>query len=79
VTDAEVIFQQWVPSREFRIPFEAIQSIENPTSFLGKWQGVPLLRINFVNESGQADAMAWRLRDLGAAQKAVEEGRGQHQ
>jgi hypothetical protein len=75
VTDSDVIFQQWVIKREFRIPLTAIQSIENPSSFLGKWQGVPLLQINFLNDSGQADAMAWRVRDLSGVQRVIEEAR----
>jgi hypothetical protein len=75
VTDSDVIFQQWVTNKEFRIPLSAIQSIENPTSFLGKWQGVPLLKINFLDDSGQADAMAWRLRDLSGVQRVIEEAR----
>jgi hypothetical protein len=75
VTDSDVIFQQWVTNREFRIPLSAIQSIENPSKFLGKWQGVPLLQINFLNESGQSDAMAWRLRDLSGVQRVIEEAR----
>ena len=75
VTDSEVIFQQWVTNREFRIPLTAIQSIENPSSFLGKWQGVPLLQINFLDDSGQADAMAWRVRDLSGVQRVIEEAR----
>lgn len=75
VTDAEVIFQQWMTSREFRIPLTAIQAIENPTSFLGKWQGVPLLKISFLDDSGTADSMAWRVRDLSAVQRAIDEAR----
>jgi hypothetical protein len=75
VTDSAVIFQQWVTNKEFRIPLSAIQSIENPSSFLGKWQGVPLLKINFLSDSGQADSMAWRLRDLSGVQRVIEEAR----
>ncbi len=75
VTDSDIIFQQWVTNRELRIPLTAIQSIENPTSFLGKWQGVPLLKINFLEDNGQADAMAWRVRDLSGVQRVIEEAR----
>lgn len=75
VTDSVIIFQQWVTGREFRIPFSAIQSIENPSSFLGKWQGVPLLKINFLNDNGEADAIAWRVRDLSGVQRVIEEAR----
>lgn len=79
VTHADIIFQQWVTNREFRIPLTAIQSIENPTSFLGKWQGVPLLQINFLNDSRQTDAMAWRVRDLSGIQREIETARSRHQ
>jgi hypothetical protein len=75
ITHSDIIFQQWVTNQEFRIPLRAIQSLENPTSFLGKWQGVPLLQINFLNDSGQTDAMAWRVRDLGSVQRVIEDAR----
>jgi len=75
LTPTELVFHQWMPGREFRIPLKSIQSIENPTSFLGKWQGVPLLRVNFLDENGQTDAMAWRVRDLSGIQRAIEEAR----
>ncbi|MBP8001044.1 MAG: hypothetical protein KA314_02825 [Chloroflexi bacterium] len=75
ITPTDVIFHQWIPGREFHIPLKAIQSIENPTSFLGKWQGVPLLKVNFLNEKGQTEAMAWRVRDLSGIQRAIEDAR----
>lgn len=78
VTDSDIIFQQWVANREFRIPLTTIQSIENPSSFLGKSQGVSLLQINFLNDNGEADAMAWRVRDLGGVQRVIEEARAPH-
>lgn len=75
VTNDAVIFQMWGPIQEYRIPMNAIQSIENPRAFLGKTQGVLLLKINFLNDSGQPDAMAWRLRDLSRVQQVIEEAR----
>src|SRR5690606_5453294 len=30
LTDADLIFEMWVPKREFRIPLRSIQSLENP-------------------------------------------------
>ncbi len=75
VTGSEVIFQQWVTNREFRIPLRAIQSIENPTSFLGKTRGTPLLKIGFLDDAGRADSMAWQVRDLGGVQRVIEEAR----
>lgn len=75
LTDSELIFQQWVTNKEFRVPLNAIQSIETPTSFLGKTQGVKILKINFTNE-GRPDAIAWRVRDLNGLLQALEGARG---
>lgn len=66
VTDELVHFQRWVSPAEFQISRSQIQSIETPRSFLGKTQGVQLLQINYLNEHGEADAMAWRVPDLDA-------------
>lgn len=41
-TPAELVFEQWVVDREFRIPYGRIESLETPRSFLGKTQGVKL-------------------------------------
>lgn len=75
VTDSEIIFKQWVTNREFRIPLRAIQSIENPNSFLGKSRFTPLLKISFVDDTGKIDAMAWQVHELSGVQQAIEEAR----
>lgn len=75
LTDSELIFEQWVVSREFRVPLASIQSIENPRSFLGKSQGVRLLCIESSDDSGGVDSMAWRVRDLEAWMSALEAAR----
>lgn len=75
LADAELVFKQWVVNREFRIPYRSIQSLENPRSFLGKSQGVKLLEVRFVDESGADDSMAWRVRDLDAIMRAIEAAR----
>jgi hypothetical protein len=77
VTDSEIIFQQWVTNREFRIPLRSIQSIENPTSFLGKSRFAPLLKISYLDDTGRVDSMAWQVRDLSGAQRVIEEARGE--
>jgi hypothetical protein len=73
LTDDELLFKQWVVSKEFRIPLRSIQSIETPRSFLGKTQGVQLLKVNYLTESGAPDAIAWRVSDLAGLIRKIEE------
>lgn len=75
LTGDELLFKQWVVNKEFRIPLKSIQAIETPSSFLGKTQGVQLLKISYLNESGAADAIAWRVRDLEGLIGKIEEAR----
>ncbi|ABU58318.1 hypothetical protein [Roseiflexus castenholzii] len=64
LTDSDLIFEMWVPNTEFRIPLRSIQSLENPTSFLGKSRFTPLLKVVYTNAQGSTDAMAWQVPDL---------------
>lgn len=64
LTDAELIFEMWVPNTEFRIPLHSIHSLENPTAFLGKSRFSPLLKVVYTNAQGSTDAMAWQVSDL---------------
>ena len=72
----EVVFRQWVVDRVFRVPYRAIQAVETPRSFLGKSQGVQLLKIRYRTDDGAEDSMAWRVRDLDGSMRAIEAGRG---
>ncbi len=64
LTDSDLIFEMWLPNKEFRIPLHYIQSLENPSSFLGKSRFTPLLKVVYTNEQGTTDAMAWQVPDL---------------
>lgn len=75
LADDELLFKQWVVNKEFRIPLKSIQSIETPSSFLGKTQGVQLLKVSYLDESGTPDALAWRVRDLAGLIRKIEEAR----
>jgi hypothetical protein len=75
LTDNELLFKQWIVNKEFRLPLKSIQSIETPSSFLGKTQGVQLLKVSYLNESGVPDALAWRVRDLAGLIRKIEEAR----
>lgn len=75
LTDSELIFEQWVTNREFRIPLKNIQALETPTAFLGKSRFAPLLKVVYTNEQGGTDAMAWQLRDLGGWMQLINDAR----
>jgi hypothetical protein len=76
LTDSELIFEMWLPSREFRIPLASIESLENPMSFLGKSRFTPLLKIVFIDERGNKDSMAWQVRDLSGWMQQIDKARG---
>jgi hypothetical protein len=73
LTDSDLIFEMWVPNREFRIPLRSIQTIENPTSFLGKSRFTPLLKVVYTNDQATTDSMAWQVPDLGEWMRLVNE------
>lgn len=75
LTDSELIFERWVPNTEFRIPLRSIQSLENPTAFLGKSRFTPLLKVVYTNEQGATDAMAWQVPDLSGWMRWINEAR----
>jgi hypothetical protein len=75
LTDSDLIFEMWVPNREFRIPLRSIQSLENPASFLGKSRFAPLLKVVYTNDQGTTDAMAWQVSDLSGWMRLINEAR----
>jgi hypothetical protein len=72
LTDTELYFKKWLQGREYHIPYAAIQAVETPTSFLGKTNFRPLVKVVFRNDSGQIDSMAWLVRDVEALKGAIE-------
>lgn len=75
LTAADLIFEMWLPNRQFRIPLRNIQAIENPTSFLGKSRFTPLLKVVYTNDQGAADSMAWQVSDLSGWMHLINEAR----
>jgi len=63
LTEKRIIFKQLIPSKWFEILLERIIDIEHPKSFLGKSVGVKLLQVNFTNDEGEHDAIAWAVRE----------------
>ncbi len=64
LTDDELRFSQWVPSRETRIPLAAVTTVETKRWWLGKSVGSRLLCVRWRTPDGAEDAMAWEVRDL---------------
>jgi hypothetical protein len=75
LTDSELIFEMWVPDREFRIPLRSIQSLENPRWFLGKSRFARLLKVAYTDAQGSTDAMAWQVADLAGWMRQINEAR----
>jgi hypothetical protein len=75
LTSSDLIFEMWVVNKEFRIPLQSIQSLENPSSFLGKSRFTPLLKVVYTNEQGTTDAMAWQVPDLSGWMRHINEAR----
>lgn len=73
LTDSDLIFEMWVPNKEFRIPLRSIHSLDNPSSFLGKSRFTPLLKVVYTNERGMTDAMAWQVPDLSGWMRLLNE------
>ena len=72
VTESEVYFERYLPKAEFHIPLTSIQSIETPDKHMGKAIGSPLIKLNFTNEQGQADSIAWWVADVESLKTLIE-------
>ena len=57
-------FEMWKPKREFNIPIVNITGCEITKWHLKKSKNRPLLKILFTNEKGEADSVAWLIRNL---------------
>ena len=72
IADRELVFVRWLPRKEYVVPLKSITGLETPSSFLGKTRFTPLLKVNFTNDSGQPDSMAWQVANLGDVKTALE-------
>lgn len=75
LTDSDLIFEMWVPNRQFHIPLRSIQTLENPASFLGKSRFTPLLKVVYTSDQGAPDSMAWHVTDLDGWMRLINEAR----
>ena len=76
LTPDQLFFLKALPRRELLIPLESITAIKNPRSHLGKSNIAKLLRVEFTDESGGKDAVAWMVGgDVKVWTEAVEHAR----
>jgi hypothetical protein len=61
LTDTDLVFGMFRPTREFLIPLAKIDKIELAESHLTKTVFQPLLKVSFTNDAGDADSVAWWL------------------
>jgi hypothetical protein len=64
LTEEELLFAQWVPSRVLRVPRDAILEVTTARAHLGKTMGRKLLKVRWINEAGERDSIALWVKDL---------------
>ena len=64
LTDEELFFGMWKPKKGLSINVKSILEITNPKSHLRESTFIKLLKINFKNENGESDSVAWFVRNL---------------
>jgi hypothetical protein len=74
LTRTQLHFFQFLPRREVKIPLEVITEISFTRSHLGKAMVNKLLKVRFARD-GQADSIAWYVRDPDAWKERIEEVR----
>jgi hypothetical protein len=72
LTDGELLFVQFVPDREVRVPLAAVTSVRSETGFLGKTQGRDLLVVAWGG--AEPDEAAWDVPDLAGWRAALPAG-----
>lgn len=72
LTRDKLVFMLWMPEKRYVIPLRSITAMSNPRGFLGKSKGGILLRINYTDEHGKADAVGFLVRKLDEVQASIE-------
>ena len=67
----QLLFEMLAPRRQHAIPRNRIIRTESPSSYLGKTNFRPLLKVVFQNEAGKLDSMAWLVSDVPAWQAQI--------
>ena len=73
LTPDELVFLQFVPANEVRVPLGAVSSVEIAREYLGKVQARELLVVTWTAE-GAEDRVAFDVPDLGSWKAALRDG-----
>ncbi|NOR25472.1 MAG: hypothetical protein GQ542_14010 [Desulforhopalus sp.] len=60
----ELYFLRLLPRMELCIPLKRIKRVMTPSSFLGKSVLKPLLKVDFHDEDGILNSVAWHIKDM---------------
>ena len=71
LAQSELYFLRLHPRMELCIPLKRIKRCVTPMMFLGKSINKPLLKVEFKDEDGALNAVAWHLRDLKTFETAL--------
>lgn len=67
----ELYFLRLLPRMELCIPLKRIKRIVTPSSFLGKSVLKPLLKVEYQDEDGALNSVAWYVKDLTTFKKSL--------
>lgn len=68
----ELYFFRVHPKIELSIPVRRIKRVITPSRFLGKSTIKPMLKVDFIEEDGAPNAVAWQVVDLPTFKKALQ-------
>lgn len=73
ITESDIVFERWVPRKDYVIPLNRIVAIELPTSFLGETGFRALLKVVYRTDTGEQDAIAWAVEDADGLKSLLEQ------
>ncbi|MEC9487953.1 MAG: hypothetical protein UMV23_00465 [Halanaerobium sp.] len=77
LTAREIYFRMWLPAKEIIIPLENVKEVEKVRFHLGKTKLRQLLKITYLNETGQEDSCAWLVKNLESWEDKITELAGE--
>jgi len=64
LSDSQIVFQRWLPRRQWIIPRADVREVDETYVHLGKSHGGRLLRLRFAGSDGVEDVVAFSVGDV---------------
>ena len=64
LTEKEIYFGMYVPKKDFHILLDLVHAISTPKWHLDKTKSRRLLKVEFINNEGEVDSIAWQVKEL---------------